>query len=125
LRLYGIVLACLTDINAIAWIRVFPESFRGAVYWLYFFIFEVIVLAIVIFITGCIIGVFLKIEKLKATIISFTCYLLTKAFYHYQVWDEFSLINSPIIDFILISLITFLFFWYSFYLGGILRKRIC
>ena len=125
LRLYGIVFAYLADLNAIAWIKEFPKSFRGIAYWSHLFIIEVFVLAIVIFITGCIIGAFLQIEKLKATMISFTSYLFAIGFYHYQVWNEFPQLSSPIIYFFIISVITFLFFWCSFYLGGIIRKRVC
>ncbi len=125
LRLYGIVFAYLNDLNAFLWIKELPKSFRSTAYWLHCFIFEVLVLTIVIFIIGCIIGTFLKIEKLKATMISFISYLFTKAFYHSQVWNEFTFISSPIIYFFIISIITFLLFWCSFHLGGILRKRIC
>lgn len=124
LRFYGIIVSYLTDINAIVLIKIFPVSIRGNAYSLYCFIFEVIALAIVIFFTGCTFGAFLKIGRFKATIISFTCYQLTKAFHHYQVWNEFSLTNSLIIYFLIISVITFLFFWCSFYLGEILLKRI-
>ena len=124
LRLYGIVFAYLADIRAIGWIRIFPKSIRSIAYWLHFFIVEVFVLAIVIIIIGCIVGAFLKIEKLKASIISFICFLLTKSFYHYKVWNEFSFMNSPLIYFLVVSIITFLMFWYSFCLGGFLRSRI-
>ena len=124
LRLYGIVFAYLVDVRAIEWIKVFPKSIHSIAYWIHSFIFEILVLAIIILITGCIVGAFLKIEKLKASILSFVCFFLTKSYYHYIVWNKFSLLDSPVIYFLVISVITIFMFWYSFYLGGLLRNRI-
>lgn len=125
LRLVGIVFVYFINNNANSWIKELPKSFRSEAFLLYSFFLEVFTLTIVILFIGCIIGVFLKIEKLKATIISFVSYLFAKFFYHYKVFNDFSLIDNSAIGFFIILIITFLLFWCSFYLGGILRSRSC
>lgn len=123
LSLYGVVSSYLADIRAIEWIKVFPKSIHPLSFWLYCFIFEIIVIGIIIIIVGCIIGAFFKINKILASITSFICFELTKAFYHYRLWNEFSLVNTPIIYYLLISVIAVCLFWFSFYLGGVIRKK--
>jgi hypothetical protein len=124
LRLYGIITASLPGISAIEWIKVIPKSFHSIAFWVHFFIVEIIVLGIIIIIMGCIIGAFLKINKIIASIIAFLCFELSKIFIYYRITDEFLFINLPIIYFLLISAIAFCLFWFSFYLGGIVRKKI-
>jgi hypothetical protein len=124
LRLYGVVFAYLTQIKAVEWINVVPKNIRGIAYRMHLFIIEILVLAIIILITGSIIGAFLKMDKFKASIVSILIFWATQSFYHYMVWNEFSLLNSPAIYSLVIFVITFLMFWYSFYLGELVRNRI-
>ena len=127
LRLYGIVFVYIANPIAVELVKGFPKCFCGtaschAYWWLNNFIFETLVLAITIIIIGCIIGAFLKIDKIFASIIAFICFELTKAFMIYKVLSDFS-VFSPIIHYLLISAVAFCLFWYSFHLGGIIRKK--
>jgi hypothetical protein len=122
-RLYGIVIVYIGNPIIVKVLKYFCGTAYGRAYWwLHYFIFETLVLVITIIIIGCIIGAFLKIDKIIASIIAFICFELTKAFMIYKVLSDFS-VFSPIIHYLLISAVAFCLFWYSFYLGGIVRKK--
>ena len=125
LMLYGVVFSYLVEIKAIEWTKNLPNSFNFISYWLYNFIVDSLVLAIVIIIVGCIIGAFVKINRIIASVISFVCFELTIAFLNFKVANEFSLfIFSPISYHLLLSAIAICLFWGSFYLGGYVRNKI-
>ena len=120
LRLYGIISAYSADIRAIECIKIFPRGFQQiTAYWVHFFIFEMLVLAIVIIPIGFVVGIFLKINRIIASIISFTFFLFTKWFYYSGYFP----ITSPLIYFLLISIMTICIFWYSFHVGSLYHKR--
>ena len=123
LRLYGIVSAYLTDVGAISWINLLPKSLSKLAFWLHYFFFEMFVLLIVILTIGSIIGFFLRINKLIASIIAFSLYLITKSYYIYSIHDELSYVFSPVVYFAIISTSTFLLFWIGFYFGELIHKK--
>jgi hypothetical protein len=121
LRLYGIIAGYSADIKAIEWIKIFPRGLQQiTAYWIYLFILEALVLAIVIIPIGFVVGIFLKINKIIASVISFAFFFFTKWFYYYN--GSFP-ITSPLIYFLLISVFTIFIFWYSFYLGSRFHNR--
>jgi hypothetical protein len=124
LSLYGVVFGYLADIQAIGWIKILPQRMQRNAYWVHTFFFESLILAFLTIFLGGLVGTILKIDRFKASTVAFSAFLLTKIFYHFLVFNQFSVSDSPITYFVAISLMSWFLFWFSFSLSGrITRKR--
>ena len=123
LRLYGIVIACLTKFGAMAWINFLPKNIRVFGFYFHSFFFEALTMAIVVAIIGGIFGVFLRIDFKVASVVSFSGFFITKCLYGYRFFGDFSFLNSPLIYLVLMSVVSILFFWGSFLIGGHFVKK--
>lgn len=123
LRLYGITSAYLVDAKVISWVNYMPKYLRSFSFWAHNFFFETLVFSILSIIICGIVGFYLKINYKLATIITFIFFLFTKSLYIYYVLGDFSLVYSPIIYFVLISITSFFILWYCFHIGGKFKQR--
>ena len=123
LSLYGVAFGYLADIQAIGWIKLLPESMQRNAYWVHIFFFETLILAFLTILPGGLVGTLLTIDRFIASIIAFSIFLLTKIFYHFLVFHEFSVFDSPIVYFIAVSLMSCFLFWFSFSLSGLLPRK--